>query len=606
MIDERLAELEAEIRAALPPGVSFDALVEQVRDVWKDASPSEKELLDLAARGHAARQFSLDGWCNFYWCIYRREYPQAHYPIAEALIESVKTKRGKMVQAWRGFGKSTDLLLFVVWMVGINSLGSTGFVRINDPKAQLTGDVIAEIIEKHTGWKASFPNVIPDKKAGWSSEKGYNVIDTNVTGTPDAPSYEAGYAKWRQMCLADHPTESSIMCAGVESGLIIGWHPTNGMYFDDLHDDRNTRSMAEMQKVVSILEGNIIPTWFTPQGHPIMACVCTPWDSARDAYHALLQTGLFDLIQIPIFVESPDGETVPDTVVYEEQVIATGGWAGRKIKLTWPEAYPMARVFQICKASLSRFYQMYLLDDTTAREVSYAYRSFPTAEIKWGEWPITTGVDPTASVTGVSKGKGKSHYAFGNVYETPYNNLVIGGGYVRKVASDIGEQALASFARTHRNLRAVSIESNSAGAAGTAKKAIDATAIGFVTRNVGLAVHFHGVSEIGSGSKIARQFKFLEPLFSNGILLLAEGPTGDSDSDEFLRLAKSALDRYPNFGDDEPEADVLDAVCIAVLDIPRVWSRVHTNVSSGVVQTGRQETPLSPIKALGSYTYFGG
>ena len=590
----------------LAPDLDIDAAIAEVRKAWDAADENQREEMDLSWRGPKARTLSLEGWCHFYWCMMRREYPDAHMPVARNLIKTVKTKRSKMVQAWRGFGKSTDLLLFVLWMVGINPVGSTGFVRINDTKAQLTGDLIAEMIETHRGWKACFPNVIPDKAVGWSSEKGYNVQDTNVTGLPGSKEYAAGYSRWRQMCLSDHPTESSIMCAGIESGLIIGWHPTNGMYFDDLHDERNTRSAAEMQKVVDILEGNIIPTWFTPKGRPIMACVCTPWDSERDAYHSMLQTGLFDLVQIPIFTEDENGERVPETVEFEGETISTGEWAGKHIKLTWPEAYPLERVFQIFRASTSRFFQMYLLDDKAAAGVVYVYRTFPAHEIQYNEWPITTGADPTSSVTGVSKGKGKSHYAFAHVYETPYNNLVCGGGYVKKVASDVGEQALANFSRTHSNLRAVSIESNSAGAAGSAKKAIDAATSGFIARNVGLVVHFHGVSELGTGSKIIRQFRFLEPILSNGILLIAEGPTGNAEWDEFLRLVKSALKRYPNFGDDEPEADVMDALCMAVLDLPRVWTRVHTNVATQNVTMHKRSNALSPVKELGAYSYLRG
>ena len=305
---------------------------------------------------------------------------------------------------------------------------------------------------------------------------------------------------------------------------------------------------------------------------------------------SLLATGLFDLVKIPIYTESVDGE------LFEP--------LSKTVTLTWPENYPMERVLEIYQASTSRFFQMYLLDDKAAKGIGYSYRSFPAAEIKWGEWPITTGADPTSSVTGISKGKGTSHYAYGHVYETPYNNLVIGGGYVKKVMSDVGEQALANFSRTHTNLRAVSIESNSTGAASSAKKAID---VGMVARNVGLKIHFHNVSELGAGSKIARQFKFLEPLFSNGILLVAEGPTSDIDGDEFLRMVRSALKRYPNFAEDEPEADVLDCICMAVLDIPRIWTRVHTNVATSDRNFfAKPNTPLSPARQLGSYSYLRG
>ena len=576
--------LKDKIAAMLPPGVDAEKYIAQAvaewNSIWENATPDQRDELDMSWRGVKARELSYEGWTHFYWCMTRREYPEAHRPVAEALINAVETQRAKMVMAYRGFGKSTDLVLFVAWMVGVRPSGSTGIVRINDTKAQLTGDLIAEMIEMHKGWKACFPNVLPDKTAGWSSEKGYNVIDTNVTGAPDGAGFLKGYSKWRQMCLSDHPTESSLMSAGIESGNIIGWHPTNGMYFDDLHDEKNTRSAAEMQKVVDILENNIIPTWFTPKGKPILGCVCTPWDSTRDAYHSLLQTGLFDLVKIPVFEFDEAGE------MFEP--------LGRKVRLTWPEAYPLERVVEIYNASRTRFYRMYLLDDEAAKELGYVYRGFPAADMKWYEWPVTAGVDPTASVTGISKGKGKSNYAIAHVYETPYNSLVVAGGYVKHVTSDVGESALAGFARTRPNYRAASIETNNAGAA---------LAAGFITRNPGLRVHTHNVSELGHGSKKDRQFKFLESLLSNGLLLVLDGETGDPDSDEYLRVLKSALNRYPNINDDEPEMDALDALCMAVLDLPRVWTQTKVNVGGSPVPVKTSPKP-SPVRALGSYSYF--
>ena len=580
----------------LPPGVDAEQFIadalKEAEQIWTNASPEQKEDIDLAWRGEMARELSLDGWIHFYWCMTRREYPEAHNKLAETLIDGVKTKRAKMIQAWRGFGKSTDLVLFVAWMIGVRPIGSTGIVRINDTKAQLTGDLIAKMIETHKGWKACFPNVLPDKGAGWSSEKGYNVIDTNVTGLPDSPGYVEGYAKWLQMCLADHPTESSLMAAGIESGNIIGWHPTNGMYFDDLHDEQNTRSQVEMQRVVDILENNIVPTWFTPKGRPILACVCTPWDSERDAYHSMLMTGLFDLVKIPIMEDDSQG------VLFEP--------LNKRVRLAWAdvETFNLEGCIAIYNASREKFFRMYLLDDTAAKELSYVYRTFPAVDIKYLEWVLTIGVDPTASVTGISKGKGKSHYAFACVYETPYSSLVIGGGYCKKVSSDVGETALSNMARLYPNLKAVSIESNSVGAAGSAKRALDAVTAGFVARNKGLVTHFHNVNELGGGSKLNRQFKFLEALFANGILLVADGNTGSAEGDEFVRLVKSALERYPNFAEDEPEADVMDALAMAVLDIPRVWTRVHTNVNNGIIALRNKEQVENPIRALGSYTYF--
>jgi len=363
---------------------------------------------------------------------------------------------------------------------------------------------------------------------------------------------------------------------------VIGLHPTNGMYFDDLHDEKNTRSAAEMQKVVDIFENNIIPTWFTPTGMPTIVCVCTPWDSERDAYHSMLKTGLFDLVRIPILQEDESGEIFEPFIDMER-------YAGRKYVPAWDDLYPLDRILDIFRASAQRFMRMYMLDDKAAQEIGYVFRSFPKDEILWQEWPLTVGVDPNATVSNISKGKGKSYFAMAYVLETHNNTMVVGGGYIKKVASDIGEQALSDFARTHPRFKAASIESNGAGA----------VFAGFVTRNLGLTVHPHTVNELGQGRKIVRQFQFLESMLSNGILLVSDDP-----NDEYLTILRSGLNRYPNIAEDEPEMDALDSLCMAVLDLPKVWTRVHTNVAAAVTM----EKGQAPERAygLGSYSYLRG
>jgi hypothetical protein len=112
------------------------------------------------------------------------------------------------------------------------------------------------------------------------------------------------------------------------------------------------------------------------------------------------------------------------------------------------------------------------------------------------------------------------------------------------------------------------------------------------------------VGEIGHGTKLSRNFKFLESLFSNGVLLVADG-ADEPEFEHYLTVLNNALERYPNIQADEPEMDVLDGLAMAVLDIPRVWTRVHTNVARGEVYPSLSRTP-NPIRQLGSYSYFKG
>jgi hypothetical protein len=564
--------IRAEIEAQLPQGVDFDALVAQMQELYDKAPATEREKMDLAGRGALAREFSINGYRNWYWCVTRWEYPDAHLPLITALIEAKTTQKAVMVQAWRGFGKTFDLLIFVAWLVGLFPVGSTGYVQINDTKAQKSGDAIADLIEKSTAWKYAFPNVIPDKETGWSSSKGYNVQDINVTKDAE------GYARWRDMCFADHGAEASLMCAGIKSGDIIGWHPSNGEYFDDLHDEGNTRSKAEMQEVVDIFEGNIIPTWFSPRGMPILACVCTPWDSDADAYHAMLQTGLFKLVKIPIFVEDENGETFAPL--------------DKKVKLAWPENFNMDKVVSIYNSNIKRFYQMYLLDDKAAQKYAvFKWQSFRQEDVQLS-WPIKAGVDPVYSIDDqkASAVRGLSYFALCYLSITPMMTGVITGGVLEQCSAQDGASHIASAQTSF--LTYVNCWCENAGGGQLfqqlAKKSFP-----------GLRIIGFNLSDISRESKSGRQYSFLSTLFQNGNITVSTAKT------PFLDCLRSYLIRYPNITDPHaPEWDVADAVVAAVYGAREVWTHSGSPLHASIQQKQAIESQGISAK-LGSYTTFG-
>src|SRR3990172_1632042 len=524
---------------------------------------------------------SVDSFRRVYAEFFGRPLPKVAEGVTEEFIWALDNHKGVVFEAWRGFGKST---FFTAWgpaVMGWRPIGSTTLVRVNDAKAKEMGKTIADMITTNPGWKKIFPHVVPDEKAGWSVENGFNVMDLRITGNPNAKDFAKKYAQWRMMCLADHISEKSLLCSGIESGSIIGLHPTNGMWFDDLHDELNTRSIAELKKVTDILEGNVVPTWFSAGGSPTLGVFCTPWSkNPPDAYQVMLRTGLFKHVKLPIFTEDPCGEPIPHTVqtAQGEQPVDPE-WAGKKVRLTWPEVFTMERVAQMIVSMKTRFGQMVLLNIELSKPKNMRYQEFPAADIKWDKWPLTDGVDPVGTVEGVSQGSGISHFALAHLLRTPYNTLVIGDGVVEKCDAFKGEEHVAESRRTYsKTHRGTSIESNGIGA----------IFIGGVTRNRGFAPHAHAVSELGPGSKKQRQYQFLQPLFASGALLVSEADT------PFLNAVREYCDNFPNFASDSHLWDVGDALAIGVLDVPQVWTRVVTT------DTTERNVHEKPKTSLGS------
>jgi hypothetical protein len=547
-------ELEELLRAELG-GEDFAPLLE----AWSANPPNEKERLLLEARGEECRRagVSEEGYKHLYWCLTKREYPDAHLPILRGLLKAYnnrdKEKPGVMIQAWRGFGKSTDLLVWVLLLLGNHPEKSMAFIRINDVKAQEAGDAIAGIVDDSLSWRACFPHVVPDKDKGWSKKSGFFVQNTDVVS-------KDGYSKWREICFADHTIEASLICSGVESGLIIGLHPTNGQWFDDLHDEKNTKSASEMKNIVDIFEGNILPAWFSPAGMPTLAVVCTPWDSDNDVYAAMLRTGLFELVKVPLFELDDNGPEFFEPL-------------RSKVRLTWPEEYPMAKVRKIWNANtVKRFYQMFLLDDKLARENAvYKWQPYPGDSVDWN-WPIVGGVDPVYT----DKKEGAvSHFALCYLLRLPSGGAVIAGGVLEKCSASEGMDYIIRAQNMFKNYMRTWCETPGG----------NIVFIQMVMMNPGARIVPIEPKEFGSSAKGDRQYNFLEPILKSGYVYVSDADT------PFLNTFRNYLAKYPSIADPHaPEWDVADSVVAALYGVPDIRMKAAVVANDGAYQKQLSKT----------------
>ena len=563
---------------------------EGVVKVLMEQPELRRQILELEGLFSAGESVSVDGFRTAYREFYGRELPKVDEQVAEEFVFAYEHKTGVIYESWRGKGKSTFFAAWCPYVMGVRPVGSTSLVRVNDQKAKEMGKVLSDLIMTNIGWKKIFGHVVPDERAGWSVENGFNVMDLKVTGLPGSAKFEEKYSKWRMQCLADHLSEKSLICAGVESGSIIGQHPTNGMWFDDLHDESNTRSQAEMKKITDILEGNIIPTWFGAGGSPTLGVFCTPWSkNPPDAYQIMLRTGKFKHIRLPIFEELENGdergEVVPASYINnkDEEVNVPSEYAGKTVKLAWPEMFPMQKVLEMMTAFKTRFGQMALCDVELSKPKNMRYQEFPSKDIKWADWMMIVGVDPVATVRGISKGDGISHFAMGYALKTPYNTIVIADGVVEKCDATEGERLLSETQRTfQRTFQRASIESNGAGA----------IFIGMLSRNKNLRVNSHSTNDIGGGSKQDRQYRFLQPLFANGTVLVSDAET------PYLNGVREYLDNFPNIDQASYLWDIGDSLVLAIFDIPEVWSKVMVSVADPNKFWSSQKRMVDPYTSL--------
>ncbi len=209
-----------------------------------------------------------------------------------------RCSQGLIVQAFRGSSKTTSLsVAFAAFRLGMQPHKSILIIQASNQAARATCQQIADLIEHNPGWSQAFPDVVPDKDIHWSVARGYELKRT-----------EMDYDSWRVACQREKGRDPALIGFGYRSS-IIGLHPSGLLLVDDIHDESNTRSARELQKVIDILTGTILPA-VNPGAWQIF--VGTPW-VRNDALHQMIATEQYASVSTPIYTEVPIEESsTPD------------------------------------------------------------------------------------------------------------------------------------------------------------------------------------------------------------------------------------------------------------------------------------------------------
>lgn len=610
LVDRLRVAMKAEYGVELPEDPT--EFITGVLDAWKKLPASEQEKANLVVRSKQARENDTpDGFVDFFWCCTRRELPKhalygwivpiylSHRKITleefqkfydrpdavkfrfireyvlEQLAGSVKLEMviGVVIEASRELTKTTVITnYFTAFRIGHEPHRANLLVQVGDDIAKDNSSQVARVIREYEGWKMTFPHVVPDEAKGWG-DKGYEVRQTHEW--KDGKMVPLSDNEWnRKIATRKDPT---LLGVGYASHSLIGKHPDGIVVIDDIHDETNTSSEKELDGVLNIVE-SIINYTFTAEAWVVY--VGTPW-AEHDTLGYIKGTGAYLSVVMPAYVEVVDGkvklpeEWREDTKkVFMWDEMRGMDWLRKKLSQT---------------RKMSEFLRMVLLALRTAGERIYKYRSFPHADVLWHEWGIVTGVDPTATFSTVSgKGAGVSHFAMCHGLVSPWNTIIVGGGYLEKVGADIGERELVGFSRSHPTFQRASVEDNGAGA----------IFIGMTKRNNGVSINPHSVSELGHGSKKERQFKFLSPLVNGGIIQVSDEDT------PYLNALRKYFQRFPQIDDQSELLDAADALCMMVLDVPEVWANAIVNVRDPKAVQRRGLDGRS-IPKLGNYHFLG-
>lgn len=398
---------------------------------------------------------SIDGFCAYYELKFKREVPPiVRFIWAPEYVKAFTDHTGVLVEGHRGSGKSTFLITWIEYLTGKRPVGSSQIIRINGQQANEADELIASTIEHNPAWKECFPNVVPDKDKGWS-QAGRFIKDLEVTGYDNER-----YGQWQAMCASDHLAEPSFLCSGITSRDFIGKHPSNGQYYDDLHDEGNTRSAREMQEIVDIIEKNIVPTWTRPDARPVLGVACTLW-SPRDGYHALLRTGMFKHVKTPIYVPADKPVLQVGNELIEPRWIRKheiGEIEGQKIIPLW-EKYGVETIKALKKTNPVYFGLMYLCDlqSVQGKVLKEEWlHEFPVEKLN-ATYPVYFGID-FASTEDKLKEKERDYFALAVLQALPWGGSVLIDGFREHLGFYEAVERVKLFATRYPSLVTVGVE----------------------------------------------------------------------------------------------------------------------------------------------------
>lgn len=416
----------------------------------RQVSDGQLRALEKAARANLARGAdSPEGFTHFYALVFKRELPRhALDEWVRPLYRARSAGKGLVVEAFRGSSKTTTLTVaFTAYRIGREPHRSNLIIQASDEQAADSAAQVADLIARNPGWRIVFPQVRPDRAAGWGAN-GYEVKRTDMD-----------YAEWRALCGREKGKDPTLVGLGYQSRAVVGKHPSGLLVVDDIHNESNTRSRRELKRVVDILQGSILPT-VTPDTWQVF--VGTPW-TANDALAYLKSTGRFLAARTPILQDTGKrAEEEPDAAA-EEADRGLGGLdaEGTGVKPAWPERFPAIEIEkQRQLAGEKEFARMFLLDLQAAEGMHLKnewLHPYPHEKIQ-PSWPVMMGVDYASTAEQLGGGR-RDYFAVAIGRALPGGGgVVLVDGFRGRVSQGEAEQQLKALAALYPTTQVIGVE----------------------------------------------------------------------------------------------------------------------------------------------------
>lgn len=389
--------------------------------------------------------FSAEGYREHYIGIFGWQLPPHGWDWMQEFFEAYNNGwRRFLVKAFRGATKST------IFTIGFGSYWLTKFendavmiVQKGDVPANKTSSAVASIIKDNAAWRQMYPDLVPDEPQGWGFN-GYEVKNKSID-----------YGDWRREVLRLRPKDPSLVAYGWSSGSIVGSHP-HLLLIDDIHDEENTASEREVDRVIRTLKGNILQTLNRPPDleedgdwkEPTAIVSYTPW-YPYDAYAYLESTGLYYQIETPLIEPARQGE---DGAFQWRQKYWVMPW-----NIKEPQKYLDDKVQEYGEQDFAR---MQLLNLKAAEGLNLKrewLHEFPVDQID-PSWPVYFGVDYASTADKIRPGQDPDYFALAIGRGIPGGGVVIVDGIQLRLSQADSEKKVKALASLYPQLETIGFE----------------------------------------------------------------------------------------------------------------------------------------------------
>jgi predicted phage terminase large subunit-like protein len=205
-------------------------------------------------------------------------------------------------------------LALVAWHIGNNPLSTNYIGSISDAQASDRSRAVAQMIESDPRYHLVFPNIRPDKD-NWRAGD-YTVLNTDYS-----------VAEWRSQRLRyGQPKDVTLFSSGVQSRGVIGRRLTGMVVLDDPHDDENSRTQLQRDRVWDWFRLTLLTRLYGPEA--VVRVIMTRWNS-DDMAGRIIESGGWTVMHTPAVIEEP-----PESESFYSY---------------WPDIWPMGKLEAIKK-----------------------------------------------------------------------------------------------------------------------------------------------------------------------------------------------------------------------------------------------------------------